>query len=195
MKIIVTPHGDGQDEGVVRQVIDGALGIEFDSMPGMVHHWYVPSEVMVVTKNPNAAMEMSASTIKTGARFEVVKLDETRHRVTGFAMVSLNKNGEPVYDLQGDHITPEELVKAVQDFATVVGENAVDDMHDHSDSGRVVESMVLTAELQKALGIPEGTQPVGWLVTVEVPKSQFELVKAGKRPMFSIEAKALRVAA
>ena len=138
---------------------------------------------------------MTQSAIKTAIEFDIVKLDETRHRVTGFAMVSLNKKGEPVYDLQGDHITPDELVKAVQDFATVVGENAGDDMHDHSDAGRVVESIVLTAELQKALGIPEGTQPVGWLVTVEVPKSQFELVKAGKRPMFSIEAKALRVAA
>lgn len=201
MKIIVTPHGDGQDEGVVRQVIDGALGIEFDSMPGMVHHWYVPSEVMVVTetvegtKKPNAAMEMSASTIKTEARFEVVKLDEQRHRVTGFAMISCNKNGEPVYDLQGDHISPDELVKAVQDFASIVGEYRVDDMHDRSDTGRVVESMVLTAELQKSLSIPEGTQPIGWLVTVEVPKAEFELVKAGKRPMFSIEARAQRVAA
>lgn len=169
-----------------------------------VHHWYVPSEVMVITetvegtKKPNAAMEameMSASTIKTGARFEVVKLDEQRHRVTGFAMISCNKNGEPVYDLQGDHISPDELVKAVQDFASIVGEYRVDDMHDRTDTGRVVESMVLTAELQKSLGIPEGTQPIGWLVTVEVPKAEFELVKAGKRPMFSIEARAQRVAA
>lgn len=138
---------------------------------------------------------MTQSAIKTAIEFDIVKLDEERHRVTGFAMVSCNKNGEPVYDLQGDHITPDELVKAVDDFASVVGTNAVDDMHDHSDSGRVVESMVLTAALQKALGIPEGTQPIGWLVTVEVPKSQFELVKSGKRQMFSIEAKALRVAA
>lgn len=138
---------------------------------------------------------MTKTDIKTATEFEVVKLDETRHRVTGFAMVSVNKNGDPVYDLQGDHITPEELVKAVQDFASVVGENRVDDMHDHSDAGRVVESIVLTAELQKSLGIPAGTQPIGWLVTVEVPKSQFELVKAGKRPMFSIEARAQRVAA
>ena len=47
VKVIVPPHEEGQTEGVVRQVIDGALGIEFDGMPGMVHHWYVPSEVMV----------------------------------------------------------------------------------------------------------------------------------------------------
>lgn len=138
---------------------------------------------------------MTQSAIETATELEVIKLDETRHRITGFAMVSCNKNGEPVYDLQGDHISPEELVKAVQDFASIVGEYRVDDMHDRTDTGRVVESMVLTAELQKSLGIPEGTQPIGWLVTVEVPKAEFELVKAGKRPMFSIEARAQRVAA
>ena len=139
--------------------------------------------------------DVTQSAIETATELEVIKLDETRHRITGFAMVSCNKNGEPVYDLQGDHISPEELVKAVQDFAAIVGEYRVDDMHDRSDTGRVVESLVLTAELQKALGIPEGTQPIGWLVTVEVPKAEFELVKAGKRPMFSIEARAERVPA
>lgn len=140
-------------------------------------------------------MTQSAIEKNTATELEVLKLDETRHRITGFAMISCNKNGEPVYDLQGDHISPEELVKAVQDFASIVGEYRVDDMHDRSDTGRVVESIVLTSELQKSLGIPAGTQPIGWLVTVEVPKAEFELVKAGKRPMFSIEARAQRIAA
>lgn len=138
---------------------------------------------------------VTQSAIESATELTVLKLDETRHRITGFAMISCNKDGEPVYDLQGDHISPDELVKAVQDFATIVGEYRVDDMHDRTDTGRVVESMVLTAELQKALGIPPATQPIGWLVTVEVPKAEFELVKAGKRPMFSIEARAERVAA
>lgn len=48
VQIVVTPHEPGQTVGTVRQVIDGALGIEFDGMPGMVHQWYVPSEVMVL---------------------------------------------------------------------------------------------------------------------------------------------------
>lgn len=135
---------------------------------------------------------MTESTIKTGAQFEIVKLDEQRHRVTGFAMISTNSKGEPVYDLQGDNITTEELVKAVADFADVVGESRVDEMHDRSDTGRVVESIVLTRELQKALGIPEGTQPEGWLVTVEVGAELFKKVKAGELPMFSIEATAQR---
>lgn len=47
VKVVVAPHMEGHDEGVVRQVVHGALGIEFDGMPGVVHQWYVPSEVMV----------------------------------------------------------------------------------------------------------------------------------------------------
>jgi len=129
---------------------------------------------------------------QVGGDFHVLKVDELRRRVTGFAMISLNRDGEPVFDLQGDHISPEELTKAVSDFASVVGEKRVDDMHDRQDVGRVVESMVLTDELQKALGIPSGTQPVGWLVTVELPEGEFQKVKKGDRPMFSIEARATR---
>lgn len=172
-------------------------------------------------------MTQSAIEKKASAEFDIVKLDEQRHRITGFAMISCNRNGEPVYDLQGDHISPDELVKAASDFAALVGESTVDDMHDRTDTGRVVESMVLTSELQKAIGLPQESDllkieeaiaplvdsepvqaireaiqkmrdsrpPVGWLVTVEVPPSQFALVKSGKRPMFSIEARAMREAA
>ena len=48
IKVIVAPHMANHDEGVVRQALHGALGIEFDAMPGEVHHWYVPAEVMVI---------------------------------------------------------------------------------------------------------------------------------------------------
>lgn len=48
VKLVVPPHMEGHDEGIVRQALDGALGIEFDAAPGEVHHWYVPSEVMVI---------------------------------------------------------------------------------------------------------------------------------------------------
>lgn len=66
VKIIVTPHGEGQDEGVVRQALDGALGIEFDSMPGMVHHWYVPSEVMVTESADDPISDKKKDPMKKG---------------------------------------------------------------------------------------------------------------------------------
>lgn len=60
VKVVVPPHEKGHDVGVVRQVVDGALGIEFDALPGVVHHWYVPSEVMVT----DAAAEMDDQAAK-----------------------------------------------------------------------------------------------------------------------------------
>lgn len=57
VKIVGEPHMDGHDEGVVRQVIHGALGIEFDDMPGEVHHWYVASEVMVLESSEAMPIE------------------------------------------------------------------------------------------------------------------------------------------
>lgn len=68
IKIVVAPHADGQDEGIVRQVVDGALGIEFDGMPGMVHHWYVPSEVMVLGQQDDGGMDENMKTRASGAR-------------------------------------------------------------------------------------------------------------------------------
>jgi signal peptide peptidase SppA len=57
-------HVPGQDVGVVRQVIDGALGIEFDSTPGEVHQWYVPSEVMVTEATEEPPEEEEAEAVE-----------------------------------------------------------------------------------------------------------------------------------
>lgn len=74
VKVIIEPHMPDQDEGVVRQVICGALGIEFDAMPGMVHHWYIASEVVVVSAAPMpmeaTAGDKSAARTAWKARFE-----------------------------------------------------------------------------------------------------------------------------
>jgi len=51
VRVVVPAHAEGHDTGTVRQVVNGALGIEFDSAPGRVHQWYVPSEVMVLRED------------------------------------------------------------------------------------------------------------------------------------------------
>lgn len=58
VKLVVAPHMEGHDEGVVRQVVHGMnLGIEFDSMPGEVHHWYLVSDVMVIKRGSEMERE------------------------------------------------------------------------------------------------------------------------------------------
>lgn len=50
VRVVINPHVEGHDQGTVRQSIGGLLGIEFDSAPGFVHHWYAPTEVAVTEK-------------------------------------------------------------------------------------------------------------------------------------------------
>ena len=67
-------------------------------------------------------------------------------------------------------------------------------MHEGEVKGVVVESIVFTKAKQAAIGIPEGTVPEGWFITVKVlDKSVFELVKSGIFRMFSIQGSAKRI--
>ena len=59
--------------------------------------------------------------------------------------------------------------------------------------GKLVESCVFTAEKQKAMGIPEGTLPIGWWIGFKIEDdAAWEKVKNGTYRMFSIEGKATR---
>lgn len=53
-------------------------------------------------------------------------------------------------------------------------------MHERGDAAALVESMVFTEEKKKALGIPEGTLPVGWRIGFKVTDADvWEKVKDG----------------
>ena len=111
--------------------------------------------------------------------------------VSGWANVALAKDGKPPLDWQDDIIKPETLEKAAIDFMLDYRESGV--MHKGEAAGVVVESIVLTKEKQEALGIPEGTVPEGWFITVKVLDSNvFDLVKSGTYKMFSIQGRAKR---
>lgn len=51
---IVRPHMPEHEdaEATVRQVVGHALGVELDAMPGKIHQWYLPSEVIVTKMAP-----------------------------------------------------------------------------------------------------------------------------------------------
>ena len=67
-------------------------------------------------------------------------------------------------------------------------------MHEGDSKGIVVESIVFTKEKQAAIGIPEGTIPEGWFITVKIlDPVVFEQVKNGTFKMFSIQGHAKRV--
>lgn len=113
----------------------------------------------------------------------IEKVDEDQRLVFGWASV-IEKNGEPVVDSQGDVIYPAELEKAAYDF--VLFSRDAGEMHERIGVGKIVESMVFTKEKTKALGLSEGSLPVGWWVGFKVDAEVFAKIKSGEYKAFSI---------
>ena len=124
--------------------------------------------------------------------FELYKARESEQLVSGWASVSVNADGSIPLDWQGDIITPETLEKAAIAFMVDYAASGV--MHEGDAVGTVVESIVFTKEKQEAIGIPEGTVPQGWFITVKIHDAEvFAKVKDGTYKMFSIQGTCRRV--
>jgi hypothetical protein len=88
-------------------------------------------------------------------------------------------------------LEPEELESAAYQFVELYREGG--EMHERGGCAVLVESMVFTKEKQQALGIPDGTLPVGWWIGFKVTDEDvWSKVKNGTYPMFSIEGTAIR---
>jgi len=123
--------------------------------------------------------------------FEISKAND-EGLVSGWANVTLQPDGTPPLDWQGDIIRTEVLEKAAIDFMLDYRGSGV--MHKGGCKGVVVESIVFTKAKQAAIGIPEGTIPEGWFITVKVLDPEvFELVKSKALKMFSIQGTAKRI--
>lgn len=124
--------------------------------------------------------------------FDVYKAREDECLVSGWANVAINKDGSVPLDWQDDVIAPATLEKAAINF--MLDYRGSGEMHKGDSKGTVVESIVLTKEKQAAIGIPEGTVPEGWFITVKVHDPEvFAKVKDGTYRMFSIQGTAKRV--
>lgn len=124
--------------------------------------------------------------------FNLYKAKESEQLVSGWANVSVNADGSIPLDWQDDVIAPEVLEKAAIGFMLDYRDSGV--MHEGGSVGTVVESIVFTKEKQEAIGIPEGTVPQGWFITVKVhDKDVFAKVKDGTYRMFSIQGTCRRV--
>ncbi len=123
---------------------------------------------------------------------EITKLDEDQNLVYGWASVAIDAQGVPVVDREGDQISIPELEKAARSF--VKNYREANERHQGPKIGELVESIVTTPDVQKALNMPEGS-PVGWFVGFELAPETFAKVKSGEYSAFSIEGTAKRVPA
>lgn len=129
----------------------------------------------------NAAAEELIPERKS-ASVKIAKVDNDHRLIFGWASV-VTKGGKLVVDKQGDVIEPHELEPAA--YAYVRDHRGHGYMHERVISSDLIESMMFTAEKQKALGIDLGQE--GWWVGFYVADDAvWNDVKAGRLPEFSI---------
>lgn len=124
-------------------------------------------------------------------KFTVMKSDDDKRLVFGWANVAVRVDGEQIVDWQEDAIDIDELEKAAYEYMADFG--TAGEMHIRGDIGRVVESIVFTKEKADALGIPQDALPEGWWIGFKISDDEvWEKIKNGEYTMFSIEGKAVR---
>lgn len=125
--------------------------------------------------------------------FNITKADEDKRLVFGWALVSADKYGNELIDRQGDMVDPDDLEDGAYEYVLNFRDAGEEHIGILRKKARMVESCVFTPEKMKAIGIPEGTIPVGWWIGFYVDDDRtWELIKSGHYKMFSIEGKAVR---
>ena len=118
---------------------------------------------------------------------EVAKVDAELGLVFGWGIIC-KRNGEPYFDLQGDHIPEDAMLKVTAEFmeqSRMSGEmHARDASGEPVQDGSIVFSFPLTEEVAKALEIE--TSQTGWLVAVRPSPTVLEKYRSGEYRGFSI---------
>lgn len=139
----------------------------------------------------NKTSNVSQSDIIKG-KIKITKSDNDKMLAFGWANVSVRTDGEIIEDYQEDIIEPEELENAAYNFVELYREGG--EMHERGGAAVLIESVVFTEEKMKAIGIPEGTLPIGWWIGFKVfDEDVWKKVKDGTYSMFSIEGEAERI--
>jgi hypothetical protein len=116
----------------------------------------------------------------------IAKADDEHHTVYGWAVMADQGDGQPVVDMDGDVIAPDELVKAAHHFMLTARNVGVEHADYGPHLGQVVESVVMTPTVRKAMGLdPNG--PTGWFVGMKIHDDDvWKGVKDGTYSAFSI---------
>ena len=125
---------------------------------------------------------------KVGFQFEVLRKDEASHRVYGWFSIARDKAGKTLVDKQGDVIEVADLEDAAAEFVKEWRQGG--EQHQGGAPNKLIASIVLSREVQNAMGIPAGILPEGWFGAFEVGKDAFAKLAKGELLMFSIEGEA-----
>ena len=115
-------------------------------------------------------------------RAEIVKVDAALGLIMGYAIIC-TEEGEPYFDLQGDHVPEDAMLKAALDF--MENSRVAKEMHDGDQVGTVVFAWPMTADIAKAFDIL--TRRTGLMIAVRPSdKGMLEKFQLGELTGFSI---------
>ena len=112
---------------------------------------------------------------------QIAKVDEALGLVMGYAIVC-TEDDEPYFDLQGDHIPEEAMLKAWLDFSA--NSRVACEMHSGEQAGVVVGSFPLTIDIAKSFGIE--TQKTGLMIAMRPDADMLAKFQSGELSGFSI---------
>lgn len=115
------------------------------------------------------------------------KVDEDQGLVMGFAIVCC-VDGEPYFDLQGDHIPEDAMLKAAVEF--MENSRKAKEMHAGDSVGEILFCFPMTAEVAKAHDII--TKTTGLMVAMKPSDDEIlEKFRSGEYTGFSMGGKYL----
>ena len=145
-----------------------------------------------IRKMRGSQQETTAQT-EQAEQFNIMKADDDKREVFGWALVAIRKDGQQIVDHQNDIVDPDELESAAYEY--VLNFRDAGELHnqDLRKKGKLIESVVFTKEKMQAMGIPEGTVPEGWWVGFKIEDDNaWQHIKNGRYRMFSIEGRGIR---
>jgi len=120
-------------------------------------------------------------TVEFSDKAQIVKVDSELGLVFGFAIVS-NVDGEPYFDVQGDHIPEDAMLKAATEF--MENSRVAKEMHAGDQKGSVVFAFPLTTDIAKSLDIT--SKQTGLLIAMRPSEEVLAKFKDGVYTGFSI---------
>ena len=144
------------------------------------------------TKAP-APTSWSYPVLSSFLKTDVCKVSDELGLVFGWGIIC-KIDGEPYFDLQGDHIPEESMLRATADF--MLKSRVSGDMHARDAAGvpiadgNVVFSFPLTEQLAKAMNIT--SDRTGWMVAVRPSPEVLAKYKSGEYRGFSIGGRRLK---
>lgn len=196
-------NGELRDKSQMQQTVERAIYGHEDLAATHAARRMLEKRYGLDWKKLKAQAEKESSTKKSvfdgeyidePASFDILKSDDDKHLVFGWASIIQTADGETVEDIQKDIIEPEDLEDAAYEYVLNFRDTGEEHLAGYRKKGKLIESCVFTEEKQRAMGLAPGSLPVGWWIGFHIEdEDAWRRIKDGTYRMFSIEGKAERV--